>query len=362
MRIGYFSGDPLKLMEDCAILQPTFFPSVPRLYNKIYGKLIDKFKEATGIKGSLINTAVSSKLAKLQSGGGFTHCLYDKIVFNKVKAMLGGKVKVMLTGSAPIDGKVLNMLKICFCCPIIEGYGMTESSGGSLTTFPDDPETGHVGGVLQNVKLRLRDIPEMNYYHTDPIPRGEIVFYGSSVMSGYFKNEEKSLEAFSDSTTNTRKDGWMHSGDVGMVFPNGTVKIIDRAKNIFKLSQGEYIAPEKLENLYVQSEWVLQSWMYGDSLRDYVVGIVVVDPERLAKYAKEIGKEANDNTLLDDTLKQIVLADLHRLAKASEFNSLEKPKEIILTREPFTIENNILTPTMKLKRNICKEKFQTQID
>lgn len=251
MRIGYFSGDPLKLMEDCAILQPTFFPSVPRLYNKIYGKLIDKFKEATGIKGSLINTAVSSKLAKLQSGGGFTHCLYDKIVFNKVKAMLGGKVKVMLTGSAPIDGKVLNMLKICFCCPIIEGYGMTESSGGSLTTFPDDPETGHVGGVLQNVKLRLRDIPEMNYYHTDPNPRGEIVFYGSSVMSGYFKNAEKSFEAFSDPTTNTRKDGWMHSGDVGMVFPNGSVKIIDRAKNIFKLSQGEYIAPEKLENLYV---------------------------------------------------------------------------------------------------------------
>lgn len=98
--------------------------------------------------------------------------------------------------------------------------------------------------------------------------------------------------------------------------------------------------------------------MYGDSLRDYVVGIVVVDPERLAKYAKEIGKEANDS-LLDDTLKQIVLADLHRLAKANEFNSLEKPKEIILTREPFTIENNILTPTMKLKRNICKEKFQT---
>lgn len=136
MRIGFFGGDVQKLVEDCTVLQPTFFPSVPRLYNRIYGKLQDKFKEATGCKGSLVNGGVSSKLSKLTGGGGFSHCFYDKLVFGKVKAMLGGKVKVMLTGSAPIDGKVLNLLKVCFCCPIIEGYGMTETSGGSFTTFP----------------------------------------------------------------------------------------------------------------------------------------------------------------------------------------------------------------------------------
>lgn len=157
----------------------------------------------------------------------------------------------MLTGSAPIDGKVLKFLKACFCCPIVEGYGMTETCAGSLITFPQDPEIGHVGGPLQNVKLRLRDIPEMQYLHTDPNPRGEICFYGSGIMSGYFKNEEKTVEAFTDPTTQEFKAGWMHSGDVGMILPNGAVKIIDRAKNIFKLSQGEYIAPEKLENIYV---------------------------------------------------------------------------------------------------------------
>lgn len=163
----------------------------------------------------------------------------------------------MLTGSAPIDGKVLNFLKGCFCCPIVEGYGMTETCGGSLTTYGNDTELGHVGGPLHNVKLRLRDIPEMNYLHTDPNPRGEICFFSSSVMEGYFKNEEKTNEAFSDPSTNTQQPGWMHSGDVGMMLPNGSIKIIDRAKNIFKLSQGEYIAPEKLENVYVQSEWIL---------------------------------------------------------------------------------------------------------
>jgi len=109
----------------------------------------------------LVNSAVASKIAKLDSGGGVNHCFYDKIVFKKVKAMLGGKVKVMLTGSAPIDGKVLKFLKACFCCPIIEGYGMTETCAGSLITFPDDAEIGHVGGPLHNVKIRLRDIPEM---------------------------------------------------------------------------------------------------------------------------------------------------------------------------------------------------------
>jgi long-chain acyl-CoA synthetase len=337
------------------------FPSVPRLYNRIYGKLTDKFKGMGGCVGSLVNKGVATKLAKLNSGGGLNHCFYDKL-FKKVRAMLGGKVRLMLTGSAPIDGKVLNFLKICFSCPIVEGYGMTETCGGSFTTYPYDPEIGHVGGALQNVKIRLRDIPEMNYLHTDPNPRGEVCFYGSSVMKGYFKNHEKTQEAFTDPTTNTFQEGWMHSGDVGMVLPNGSVKIIDRAKNIFKLSQGEYIAPEKLENIYVQSEWVLQSWMYGDSLKDNVVGIVVIDPDRLAKYAKEIEKNPDDVNLEDDTLKKMVLDDLYKLAAANKFSSLEKPKDIILQREQFTIENNILTPTMKLKRNICKEKFQTEID
>ena len=172
------------------------------------------------------------------------------MVFKKVKALLGGRVRLMITGSAPIASEVIDFLKICFCAPICEGYGMTESCGGSFATFPNDPTTGVVGGPLQNVKLRLKDIPEMNYYSTDePHPRGEVCFWGPSCMKGYFKNPDKTAEAFHGE--------WLKSGDVGMVLANGSLKIFDRAKNIFKLSQGEYIAPEKLENVYVQSEWVM---------------------------------------------------------------------------------------------------------
>lgn len=177
----------------------------------------------------------------------------------------------MLTGSAPISKEVLDFLKICFCCPILEGYGMTETSAGSCITIPGDPKSGHVGGPVANVKIRLRDIPEMNYLSTNDPPKGEICFWGPSIMKGYFKNEEKTAEALPDGE-------WLRSGDVGVVHPNGSIQIVDRAKNIFKLSQGEYIAPEKLENVYVQSEYILQAWVHGDSLHDYVCLFAVLDP------------------------------------------------------------------------------------
>jgi long-chain acyl-CoA synthetase len=276
LKAGFFAGNVLKLTEDIAVLKPTLFPSVPRLFNRIYGKILDGTKAATGIKGWLVNKAIASKLANLKAGAGVTHGFYDKVVFKKMKAILGGNVKVMITGSAPISGEVLDFLKICFCCPITEGYGMTETMAGSCLTFPDDPQTGVVGGPLQCVKIRLRDIPEMGYLSSNDPPKGEVCFWGPSIMKGYFKNPEKTAEAF--------HNDWLLSGDVGMVLPNGNIKIIDRAKNIFKLSQGEYIAPEKLENVYVQSSFVMQCWIYGDSLRDHIVGFFVMDPDHIKKY------------------------------------------------------------------------------
>jgi long-chain acyl-CoA synthetase len=302
----------------------------------------------------LINAAVNSKMKKLKEGGGLTHCLWDKLVFNKVKQMLGGRIRLMITGSAPISGDVLDFLKVCFCCDICEGYGMTETSAASVITKRGDPVTGHVGGPLVNVKIRLRDIPEMNYMTTDDPPKGEVCFWGPSIMKGYFRNPEKTAEAF--------HNDWLLSGDVGMVMPNGAIKIIDRAKNIFKLSQGEYIAPEKLENIYIQSEWIMQIWIYGDSLRDIIVAFVVLDPERLDKYAKATGAAVTDEVLKGATLKMEVWKDMMKLADQYLLNGLEKPKQLTLLKDQFTIESDLLTPTMKIKRNIAKLKFKDDID
>jgi long-chain acyl-CoA synthetase len=205
-------------------------------------------------------------------------------VFRKIAAMMGGNVRFMITGSAPIEPSVLELLKICFCCPFMEGYGLTETSGGSSVTWPNDPNTGHVGGPLPCVKWRLQDVEGMGYFSTDkPYPRGELQMKGASVTSGYYKRPDKTKEAFDE-------DGWFKTGDVAMVYPNGSVKIIDRSKNIFKLSQGEYIAPEKIENIFGLSGEIAQCLVYGDSLRSSCVAIIVPEPAKTAAFAKENGK------------------------------------------------------------------------
>ena len=135
MRSGFFAGNVLKLTEDIGILKPTLFPSVPRLWNRIYGKIKDGMATATGVKGWLVNRAVTSKLAYMKAGQGLEHKFYDKIVFKKMKMLLGGNVRIMITGSAPISGDVLDFLKICFSAPICEGYGMTETCAGSCVTY-----------------------------------------------------------------------------------------------------------------------------------------------------------------------------------------------------------------------------------
>jgi long-chain acyl-CoA synthetase len=150
----------------------------------------------------------------------------------------------MITGSAPIAPEVLTFFKIALGIYIYEVYGQTETSGPATLTHPLDFHTaGHVGGVIPSMRLRLKDLPDLGYLSTDNPPRGEVEYFGTNVFKGYFKNPEKTKEVFSE-------DGWLQSGDIGTILPNGSLKIIDRAKNLFKLSQGEYIAPEKLENIY----------------------------------------------------------------------------------------------------------------
>lgn len=255
-KIGFYQGDPLKLTEDCAILKPSLFASVPRIFNKIYDKITSIIGEYNG----------------------------DPSQLAKFKNLLGDKVRFMITGSAPIDPAVLNLLKVAFQCPIFEGYGLTENAAASAFTALEDPNTGHVGGPLNGMKYRLMDVTEMSYLHTDkPYPRGELCMKGQSLFSGYYSRPDKTAEAFD-------AEGWFMTGDVAMVYPNGSVRIIDRSKNIFKLSQGEYIAPEKVEGVYVLSQFIAQNLIYGDSLRSCTVGIVVPDFDNAKKWATANGK------------------------------------------------------------------------
>lgn len=264
----------------------------------------------------------------------------------------------MVSASAPIDKQVLDFFKVCFCCPVVEGYGLTETSGGASISWPEDPLSGHVGGPLPCCKWRVRDVPEMQYTVNDkPYPRGELQMKGSTIFSGYFKRPDKTAEAFDS-------EGWFCTGDVVMVYPNGSVRIIDRSKNIFKLSQGEYIAPEKIENIFALSKFVEQSMVYGDSLKNCCVGIIVPNPSTVKAWAAENGKNVSDweGLMKSPELKKAIMEELDQIGKANKLSSLERPRDIYVTAEAFSVENDILTPTFKLKRNKGRDAYKTQID
>lgn len=162
--------------------------------------------------------------------------------------MLGGNVQYIGSGSAPINPAVLDFLKVAFSCIVAEGYGSTENSGTATKIFPHDQEpNGTVGPPQAGVEIKLVDVPEMSYFSTDkPHPRGELCTRGQMVIPGYYKDAEKSAEAID-------QEGWLHTGDIALVDEKGRFKIIDRIKNLVKLSQGEYVALEKVENVYTLS-------------------------------------------------------------------------------------------------------------
>lgn len=200
-RIGYYQGDTLKLLDDVVELQPTIFVSVPRLFNRIYDKVMAGVKAKGGLAASLFNRAYNSKKANLKRGI-IDHALWDRLIFGAIRARLGGKVKHIVSASAPISPDVMDFLRICFSADVYEGYGQTEQAAGLSLTYRGDMTPGQVGPPQLCVEVKLRDIPEMNYTSQDkPYPRGEVMLRGTSVFKGYYKAPEQTAETLS-------ADGW----------------------------------------------------------------------------------------------------------------------------------------------------------
>lgn len=351
---GFYGGDPLKLTEDMQILKPTIFPTVPRLLSKVYDTIMSRVEGGGWLKKTLFGWGRSSKVDSYRSSGELHSGIYDKLIFNKLKDLLGGRVKMMITASAPINKDVLDFFKVAFQCQIAEGYGLTET-GLATITHPKDHLGGSVGGVGSTAKIKLLDVADMNYLSTDfPNPRGEVLIGGGQIFSGYYKNPEKTEEALD-------ADGWVHTGDIGEILPNGAIRIIDRAKNIFKLSQGEYVAPEKLENIYVQSHFVTQMFVHGTSTESVLVAVATIDTAVCGNWAEAHGV-ANDASLQNnEELIAEIMADFTRLHKENALNGIEKIKGLTLCSEQFTVENGLLTPTFKLKRFNARDFFQAAI-
>ncbi|XP_036919826.1 long-chain-fatty-acid--CoA ligase 5 isoform X1 [Sturnira hondurensis] len=351
-RVGFFQGDIRLLQDDMKALKPTMFPVVPRLLNRVYDKVQNEAK--TPLKKFLLNLAISCKFSEVKRGVIRNNSLWDKLIFSKIQNNLGGKVRIVVTGAAPISGPVLTFLRAALGCPVLEAYGQTECTAGCTMTTPGDWKPGHVGVPLACSHVKLEDVPDMNYFSVNG--EGEVCIKGTNVFRGYLKDPVKTAEALDE-------DGWLHTGDIGRWLPNGTLKITDRKKNIFKLAQGEYIAPEKIETIYTRSRPVMQVFVHGESLRSSLVAVVVPDEDVLPSFAAKLGVKGSFEELCQNqAITEAILQDMQKIGKESGLKSFEQVKSIFLHSEPFSIENGLLTPTMKAKRGDLSKYFQTQIN
>lgn len=366
--IGYFHGNIAELVDDLKILRPTSFAGVPRLYNRFGSKIKEATVDQTGIKGALSRHIVSTKLAAINDKHNptNTHLVYDRIWSKKVAAGLGlDRCKTMVSGSAPIDPSLHQFLRVVFANAFTQGYGLTESYAATLVQSEGDLTAGNCGGVSPAVECCLADVPDMDYLTTDkPHPRGEILIRGASRFREYFKNEEETNKAIDS-------DGWFHSGDICSLDEMGRFKIIDRRKNVLKLAQGEYISPERIENVYLANcGWMATAYVHGDSHQSCLVGIFGVAPDIFPAFASkvlgekiEIGDvEKIKAAASNKRIEQAVLKELDRVGRKNKFNSWERVKAVRLFLDPFTVDNQLLTPTLKLKRPQTAKAFRKHLD
>lgn len=363
---GFLHGSVLEVVDDIKELRPTMFPSVPRLLNRVEEAVRAKTVNAPGFAGAISRRALAAKLEDMKNGGTGKILLWDLLWSRKIRKNAGfDRLVTAVSGSAPIADDTIQFLRAAFACNFLQGYGLTESFAFGLVSQADDKDPGHCGPPAINVEIRLKDVPEMNYFSTDkPHPRGELLMRGPIIFDTYYKDPKKTAEVFD-------ADGWFCTGDVAKIDELGRVYIVDRVKNFFKLAQGEYVAPERIENQYLSACDLISSvFITGDSVQTFLVGILGVNPETFSVFASKILNRPVDPTdshqiaaACDDrAIRTAVLRQLDQIAAKAKLQGFEKVKNITLRLDPFTLENELLTPTMKVKRPQGLQYFRPEID
>lgn len=370
-----------KIMDNLSEVRPTFFPSVPRIFEKAYAKIVSQAKAGGGVKAKIFDWAIGvgrevgryrQRREAVPLGLRLQHRLADKLVYSKLKNRFGGRIKFFISGGAPLAKEIAEFF-LAADLLILEGYGMTETTAVTNVNRPDAFKLGTVGPTVPYVEQKIAD-------------DGEILDRGPGMMVGYWKRPEATAEAID-------ADGWLHTGDIGEFDEDGFLRITDRKKDIIITAGGKNIAPQNLENLLKTTAPISQVMVYGDR-RPYLVALVTLDPETAADYgaaqgvisAEEAAKlkeaaaalaspattpearAAAAKVRLELTTRLAADAKIKAWVDAAvaEVNrglaSYESIKKVHILPGDFSMEDGELTPTLKLKRKVVVERYQAQID
>jgi long-chain acyl-CoA synthetase len=340
--LAYWQRDPKKLIDEIAEVEPTHLPSVPRLFEKIYTTATSKVEQAGGVKAKLFHWAVgvgrSVRAAEREGGSSgaalmVQHRLADRLVLHKVRGLFGSRIRLCITGAAPIEPEVLSFFHGAGVW-VLEGYGMTETSAVATLNTVEEHRLGTVGKALPGCELRIAE-------------DGEVLMRGANIFMGYWGKEEGTRE--------TLVDGWLHSGDLGELDSDGYLTITGRKKDIIITSSGKNITPSNIENAIRRHRWVSQAVVYGDR-KPYLTALVTLDPDEAPALAQHVGAEGADVVAL--ARDERVRAEIQRVVDEvnRRFARIEQVKKFVILPRDLSQDADELTPTLKVKRNVVYDR------
>ena len=346
--IIYFGGDTKKVIEELVETHPTYLPSVPRIFEKLYTAAMklqeqasdedrERFKQAITLGVEVRRRRERGEPVPPEMEQAFAAA--DERLYSRVRTLFGGEIHQAVSGAAPIAAEILEFFYACGV-PVLEGWGMTETTAVGTVGTLDHFKFGTVGRPMPGVEVRIAD------------EDGEILLRGPNIFSEYWRNPEATAE--------TLVDGWLHTGDVGEVDDEGYLKITGRKKDIIITAGGKNLTPANIENDLKQSRFISQAVMYGDR-RPYPVALITLDPEEILPWAKEHGLPESLGELADEhEVKELVQVELDRAN--SNYAQVEQIKKFAILDHDLSIEEGELTPTLKVKRNVISDRYAELFD
>uniref|UniRef100_A0A8C5ANW0 long-chain-fatty-acid--CoA ligase n=1 Tax=Gadus morhua TaxID=8049 RepID=A0A8C5ANW0_GADMO len=368
-RIGYSSPQTLsdqstKIKKgskgDSSVLKPTLMAAVPEIMDRINKNVMSKVQEMSFIQRTLFTLGYNYKLEQIRRGYDAPLC--NALLFQKVRRLLGGRVRMMLSGGAPLSTVTQRFMNVCFCCPVGQGYGLTETCGAGTITEVADISTGRVGSPLICCEVRLRDWAEVHYTnyitYMHRIP-GEVLIGGPNVTMGYYRHENGDQDFFVDENGQR----WFCTGDVGEIHPDGCLQIVDRKKDLVKLQAGEYVSLGKVESVLKNCSLIDNICAYANSDQNYVISFVVPNQKQLTALAMQRGIVGNwEEICTHPDMERHVLNEIKKVAASIKMQRFETPMKVHLSPEPWTPETGLVTDAFKLKRKELKNHYLHQIE